>query len=346
MVCVAAACGGPGEETGPDSAVDPDSSVDPDGATVVPGVYRETCDGSGGVAVDAEHFVDANDEDQILRVYRRGTDAGPVQTFSVGTALGLGTGAEADLEDLEFVGTRMFAITSHGRKASGVLDRARYKFAAFDVTGTVPSLDFAHVGTSDVLLDEMLDEDNWDTPNAAVIAALTTSSKLGDNNELELAPEEMGTNIEAIADDGQGHLLIGLRNPRPGGAIVVSLANADATVTGTTARFAGATELDLGGLGIRSMTRSATQGLLVIAGPHTAGGPYKLYRWSGVLADVPELVVDLEAPALSAPEAVIEYADGLVQVLFDEGDVETNGTICKELPAASRVFHDVTVTVN
>ncbi len=346
LACVATACGGGGGEEGTPDSPGPDSTIDPDGPVIGAGVYQETCDGSGGVAIDAEHFIDANDEDQILRVYQRGIDAAPVQTFSAGPALGLGSGAEADLEDLELVGTRMFAITSHGRKASGVLDRARYKFAAFDVTGSVPSLDFTHVGTSNLLLDEMLDEDNWDSPNAGVISALTTSSKLGDNNELELAPEEMGTNIEAIVDDGQGHLLIGFRNPRPGSdAIVVSLANADAAVTGTTARFAGATTLDLGGLGIRSMTRSAAHGVLVIAGPHDAGSTFKLYRWSGVLAEAPVFLVDLAAPAMAAPETVVEYEDGSIQVLFDEGDVPTDGTICKDLPAAQRKFHDTTVTV-
>lgn len=342
-----AACGGGDDEVRPDSGVsDTDAGADSAMDVTGPGVYRETCDGSGAIALDPFHFADVNDEDQVLRVYKRGMDAGPVQTFNMNAALGLAGTAEADLEDLALIGSRMFAITSHGRKASGLLDRARYKFTAFDVAGAVPNLTFTHVGNSGQLLDEMLVASNWDAPNNDVIAALSASSNLSDGNDGSLAPEDMGTNIEALASDGQGHLLIGFRNPRPGGgAIVVSLVNPDETVTGTTARFGGAGELDLGGLGIRSMTRTQTRGILIVAGPHNSGGPFKLYRWTGSLADAPVFVVDLAAAAFTAPEAVVEYADTTVQVIFDEGDAEVGGITCKDLTPSARLFHDIIVTV-
>jgi len=84
------------------------------------------------------------------------------------------------------------------------------------------------------------------------------TSMLGTASDPNLAPEVNGTNIEALASDGAGKLLVGFRNPRPAGkAIVVAIANPDAALTGA-ARFANAFELDLGGLGIRSMTRAAS----------------------------------------------------------------------------------------
>ena len=40
-----------------------------------PGSYKQTCDGSMGVMIDATHFLDGNDEEQGMRLYTRGDDA-------------------------------------------------------------------------------------------------------------------------------------------------------------------------------------------------------------------------------------------------------------------------------
>lgn len=331
------------------------TTADPDGSNGLvsldptPTTYRETCDGSGALALSFTHFLDVNDENQGARIYQRAMPTAPVQTVDLSAGLGLAANAEADLEDLEQIGSRIFMTASHGRKASGTLDRARYKFAAFDVGGTAPNLTLTSAGTSNVLLDQMLVAANWATPNTTVIAALTTSSKLGDNNEAVLAPEMMGTNIEALANDGTGKLLIGFRNPRPGNkAIVVSLENPDTALAGT-ARFGAAAELDLGGLGIRSMTYSAVhQAVLIIAGPHdAANGPFKLYSWSGVLTDAATFVVNITPPAQASPEAVVAYPNTKdVQIVFDGGDATINNAACKDAPVADQVFRDAIVTVN
>ena len=319
-------------------------SLDP-----TPTIYRGTCDGSGALALSFTHFVDINDENQSARIYQRAMSTAPIQTIDIGASLGVAANIEADLEDLERIGNRVFMTTSHGRKTSGALDRARYKFAAFDLGGAAPNVTLTSAGTSSALLDQMLVAGNWDAPNATVIAALTTSSKLGDNNDGSLAPELAGTNIEALANDGTGHLLIGFRNPRPGNkAIVVSLVNPDAALAGT-ARFGAAAQLDLGGLGIRGMTYSPVhQAVLVIAGPHDASaGPFKLYKWSGVLTDAATFVASIIAPAGMAPEAVVAYPNTKdVQIVFDGGDADINGAACKDAPAADRVFRDSILTVD
>jgi hypothetical protein len=341
-------CGGGGAEPAIDAPAGGDGA-DPDGLVSLdktPTTYRETCDGSGALALSFTHFIDVNDENQGVRVYERAKPTAPLQIIDISAALGVAPTIEADLEDLARIGTRVYATTSHGRRTNGDLDRARYKLAAFDIGGTPPNLTLAPAGTSSALLDQMLVAANWDTPNTAVIAALTTSSKLGDNSDADLAPELAGTNIEALADDGTGKLLVGFRNPRPNNqAIVVTLANPGVAITGT-ARFASATLLDLGGLGIRSMTYSpAHAAVLIIAGPHTGGvGPFKLYKWSGAAL---VLVADIVAPAQSAPEAVVAYPNTKdVQIVFDGGDATINGAECKDAPVADRVFRDAIITVD
>lgn len=331
-------------DAGEDAVIADGHRLDP-----APGIYRETCDGSGATALDLDHFIDVNDENQSLRVYRRGADGPPLQTLEISNLLGLQVADEGDLEELARIGDRIFAITSHGRNTSGNVRPARYRFGALDLETTTLPIAFATTPRFTIdLLAQMLDEAHWDVPHAEVIAALATSTKLGDNSEPSLAPEDMGTNIEGLAATAGGHLLIGFRNPRPNArAIVVELANPDEVVAGAAARFAGAAELELGGLGIRSLAYSlAHEAVLIVAGPHDGAGPFRLYRWSGALADAPAMVTDLTAPASSAPEAVVAYPGTTdVQIIFDQGDFLVNGTICKDVPVADRFFGDQIVAI-
>ena len=352
FVVLLAGCGG-SESPGTDAPSAGDAQPDGSGGLVeldkTPTTYRETCDGSGALALSFTHFLDLNDENQIVRIYERAKPAPPVQTIDINAALGLAATAEADLEDITRIGDRVFVTTSHGRKTSGALDRARYKLAAFDLAGTAPAVTLTSAGVSNQLLDQLLVAANWDAPNAAVISALTTSSKLGDNSDPDLAPELAGTNLEGLANDGTGKLLLGFRNPRPGNkAIVVSLVNPDAALTGT-ARFGAAAQLDLGGLGIRGMAYSPVHAaVLILAGPHDgAAGPFKLYRWSGVFTAAPVVVADIPAPAAYSPEAVVPYPNTKdVQIVLDGGDALIGGAECKDAPIADRVFRDVILTVD
>jgi hypothetical protein len=313
-----------------------------------PGTYRGTCDGSGAIALDAQHFLDINDENQGARVFRRGADATPVRELDLSAALGLTTTDEGDLEDVARIGDRLYVIASHGRNTSGQIRPARYRFGAVTVSGTAATLALAPAGSTTTLLQAMLVAGNWDTPDTAVIAALEASSKLGDQSDANLAPEVAGTNIEGLAARGN-ELLIGFRNPRPNArAIVVRFTNPAAVVAGQTPRFGGAATLDLGGLGIRGMAWSEAHGaVLVLAGPHNTGGPFRIYKWSGVLGEAPAMAATITAPAASAPEAIVPYPGTKdVQVVFDQGDALIGGTICKDVAAGSRRFTDVIVRVD
>jgi hypothetical protein len=319
------------------------------------GSYLQTCDGSLAVTLDATHFLDGNDEEQGLRIYTRGANAGPQATIDVSAMLGLATTDEADLEDAARVGNRVYALGSHGRSKKGKLERARYRFFALDVGGTVPGVTLTVPGYTTTLLDQMLVAGNWATPDTAAIAALTTASGLDRPTDATLAPLAGGTNIEGLAWAPTAarpkQLLIGFRSPIPAGkALVVSLLNADAVLTGATAQFGEVTQLDLGGLGIRGMAWSPLHAaVLLIAGPlDDSAGPFRLFRWSGAPADAPVAVADITGvPSLSAPEAIVTYPNTRdVQILFDQGDHDVGGGVaCKDADPSQRQFGDVIIHV-
>jgi Protein of unknown function (DUF3616) len=319
-----------------------------------PGGYQQACDGSLGVMLDADHFLDGNDETQAMRVYLRGATGGPLQTIDVSKSIGLSTSDEADLEDMTRVGNRVYVIGSHGRNKDGELERSRYRFFGMDLAGTSPNLTLTVPGYTSTLLDQMLVAANWVTPNPAVIATLTAAASLGTATEADLAPKVDGTNIEGLTSAPTparpSQLLIGFRNPTQGGkAIVVSLLNADAVLTGATAQFGEASLLDLGGLGIRALTWSPVhQAVLLIAGPEDeSAGPFELFEWSGSPTDAPSLVQSItNAPSDSAPEAIVPYPNTHdVQILFDQGDHVIGGDACKDADDSDQLFTDTIVLV-
>ncbi len=318
-----------------------------------PGNYRQTCDGSLGIAVDAEHFLDGNDEDQGLRLYTRGADANPLQTLDVSSALGLSSSDEADLEDAARIGDRVYIVSSHGRDKDGNLERARYRFFAADLSGTSPNLALTPAGSTSLLLDQMLSAANWATPNTTVIATLAAASNLATEEDEDLAPGANGTSIEALAAFPTAtrpkQLLVGFRNPlQDSRAIVVSLLNPDAVLTGATASFGEATLLDLGGLGFRAMSWSPLHAaVLMLAGPKSDGGPFRLLKWAGPPSTTVSLVREItNVPSDATPEALVVYPNTHdVQVLFDQGDHLVTGTACKDASASNRSFTDTIVHV-
>jgi hypothetical protein len=319
-----------------------------------PGSYRQICDGSLGVMIDATHFIDGDDEEQGMRVYTRGATADPVKTIDVSSGIGLSSGDEADFEDAARIGNRVYVISSHGRNKSGGLESARYHFFGMDVGGASPNVTLTVPGYTTRLLEQMLVAANWTTPNTAVIATLAAASSLSTSSDANLAPMANGTNIEGLAwaptTARPNQLLIGFRNPQQGGAaIVVSLLNAAEVLTGATAQFGEATLLDLGGLGIRAMSWSPLHAaVLLIAGPRTdAAGPFRLFKWSGADADLPVVVQDITGvPSASAPEAIVVYPNTRdVQILFDQGDHDVSGDACKDADESDQWFGDTIVHV-
>ena len=74
--------------------------------------YTDTCDASAAVALDADRFVVASDEDNVLRIYSLSRPGPPVSAISLSAFLQrTKKSPEADLEGAARVGNRVFWIS-------------------------------------------------------------------------------------------------------------------------------------------------------------------------------------------------------------------------------------------
>ena len=290
---------------------------EPDRATVLRWVHFDgACDASGAVPVDDRHFAVADDEDNVLRVYDA-VEGGPaVRKTNLGRQIALKKKGEADIEAATSLEGRAYWISSHGRNSKGEQDPNR----SLVITTDLPTLDENVEVEGDVYRDLLSDLEH--DPQL---------SRFELERAAELAPKEPGgLNIEGLTATPEGQLLIGFRSPVPGGkALIVPLANPSALYAAGSARFGAPIELDLEGLGVRSLSwwRGA---YLIAAGPTGEGGPARLYRWWGP-GTAPRLAAQA-AFADANPEAFFtaENNDEIL-VLSDDGAREIRGKACKRL---------------
>lgn len=295
--------------------------------------YNGWCDASAAVALDDDHFVVANDENNELRVYRRGKPelvGSPVDLRQF-----LGTkNRESDLEGAARVGDRIYWIASHGRNKDGERRPERQRFFATEVApARPPSVQPTGTAYSGLLADLLAAE-------SLKPYDLATASTL--------APEAPGgLNIEGLAATPDGQLLIGFRSPvRNGKALVVPLENPDDLIQGRgKARLGAPLSLDLGGAGIRSIERFGSV-YWIVAGPSADSGDFALFRWSGKAADPPTPfpAIDFRKYEQFRPEALFALSSStLVQVLSDDGGLKVGATECKKTDASRQTFRGVTI---
>lgn len=295
-----------------------------------PTVYRGPCDASAAVALDADHFVVANDENNTLYVYRRDREQ-PVGSFALAEFLGTAAGEEADIEGAATIGTRVYWITSHGRNSRGKARPSRQRlFATSIVAGAPPAL--VPVGRPYAGLVRDLDE----APSLRRYRLASAAQR---------APEaDGGLNIEGLAAAPDGGLMIGLRSPSPDGrALLIPLTNPARVIEGDRAAFGAPIELDLGGLTIRSLELVGST-YVIVGGPAAERGRFVLFRWSGKVEEraVPMAGVDLGD---LRPEALFAIpGTNALQLLSDDGGVVIDGQACKRLPAERQTFRSTIVT--
>jgi Protein of unknown function (DUF3616) len=295
-------------------------------------VYRGTCDASAAAAIGDQLFVVANDEDSMLRVYRRDASGEPVGAFDLTSFLDLAKRQEADIEGAARIGNRVYWITSHGANNSGKAQPERWRLFATDITVADRNVVITPAGT----------------PYKDLVRALAEAPALRRfklDAAAHIAPEQRGgLNIEGLSATPQGTLLIGFRNPVPDGkALLVPLLNPRDVIDRQPARFGKPILLALGGRGVRSIAYvAASASYLIIAGPSSDGGTFHLYEWSGSSDDAP---VPVERPELSGlqAEALVVYEEPRagVQVLSDDGSRRVNGTACKEAPSSEKSFRAI-----
>ena len=290
-------------------------------------VFTGACDASGAVELDAGHFLVADDEDNVLRVYDAVRGGPPVAAFDVSTALGLTPVGkrtprmpELDLEAATRIGDRAYWLTSHGRYSKGKARPERLRFFAT----TLPLLptDRADPGDAGVAViattDRLLDALTAD-PRLARFELATAATR---------APKAAGgLNLEGMTAGPDGALVLGFRSPVPDGrALLVRLERPDEFLAGGAAALGPPVQLDLGGHGVRGITWWRGRYVLV-AGPTDAGGPARLFAWDGEGAAIP-WSVDL---AGYNPEGTFS-PDGEPRLLLlsDDGTALIDGVACKD----------------
>jgi hypothetical protein len=289
-------------------------------------------DASAAVALDNELFIVADDENNILRVYRTDQRSEPVCSYDLTSFLRINPRhPEADIEAATKVGNRVYWITSHGRAANGEERPNRYRFFATTVNVQDGSVSINPVGIPcDTLVQKLVDNESM------VHLRLDRATRLGARKlkktiRRRLAPKKEGLNIEALAASPDGRTLyIGFRNPRPDGditsrrqALIVGLDDPNEVIeNGAPPSFHKPMLWDLKGLGIRSMEYSrAHSAYLVVAGPHDGKQSFSLYRWSGDETEPPTHVhrIPLQDIHLN-PEALVLFGDSPnVLLLSDDG---------------------------
>jgi hypothetical protein len=264
--------------------------------------YRGICDASAAVALDADHFVVADDESNKLFVYRRG-DSKAETDIDLTKSLKLDDPKdEVDLEGAARIGDRIYWIASHSKDK---MERRRF-FATEIFGGSTPTLKEPNTFSKDLVKD--------------MIAAFDLkSTRKRKNPEMKDA-----LNIEGLAATPDGDLL----TIPEGKELIVPLENPNEVLEDRKAKFGAPVELDLGGRGIRSIERVGSE-YLIVAGPYNDCGSFALYRWPGNPGDESQKIDASDELGDLNPEALFPR-DDQIQILSDDGAVEVGFRECKD----------------
>ncbi len=303
-----------------------------------PIVFKGMCDASAAAAVDGDRFIVADDEDNILRVYSRSGGEALVEADMsefLGNQ-GKKKAKEADLEAAAQLGNQVFWIASHGRNSKGKNTPERQRLFATTVTMRDGKVEITPVGKPyRALLEDLLKDESL--------------AKFNLQSAAQLAPKAPGgLNIEGLAATPEGHLLIGFRSPAAGGkALIVPLQNPGDVINGKPAKLGAAVQLDLQGLGIRSIERVGDR-YVIIAGATGANEEIpRLFEWDG--KGQPRVVPGVTLAGLNPEGVTFQSQDGKGEyfILSDDGTKTIGGMHCKDLKdPAMKQFRGRVVTLD
>ncbi len=304
------------------------------------GVFHTgTADASAALPIDADLMWVGDDENQILRIYRRNLSGAPIAEFNMTPLLGLtdienGRPREVDIEAATRVGNRIFWLGAHSHANIAEARTNRSRLFGTDVSGSGAASTLAYVGRYDYL---KLDLVNWDVNNGhgkgANYYGLAASTAEGVDPK---TPE--GFNLEglAMAPGSSTTAYIGVRAPivpatNRTHALLVPVLNFTTVAVGNgppgSAQFVPPIELDMFGRGFRSIEWNGFAYLIVAGTQYDNTGDYprdfRLFTWSGHPADQPqERAADLTD---MNPEAIVELpaapfsATDQIQIISDNG---------------------------
>ena len=288
-------------------------------------IYHRSSDASAAAAVAEDMFVVADDENNILRLYKT-TQAGP-PVFSCDLTEFLDIDAEhpeADIEGATRLGDRIYWITSHGRNRNGKMRPNRYRFFVTQVKIEKNEVNIKPVGTaSKTLIDHLLNVESMHHLKLDQATRLDNKN-LTKKQRKNLAPKKQGLNIEALCASADGRIIyIGFRNPRQSSkAIVIPLKNPAAVVEKQHPPvFTQPMLWDLDGRGIRSMEYSRYhEQYFIVAGSHDESRYFALYSWSGKEDQQPILVREIfSGKNTFTPEALVTF-DNRAELLLISDD--------------------------
>lgn len=284
------------------------------------------CDASGAVPLSEKVFLVADDEDNVLRAYDGTRGGGPLWSVELSASIGIPSKKkgppEADIEAATVADGLAFWITSHGRNSSGKLKTERFRLFATTLASDAASLTV--VGQPyEGLLGDVLNDPRF-APFALSAAA-------------RLPPKaEGGLNIEGMTRRREGGVWIGLRSPKPRGrALVFPLLNPRSLVLegGARAELGDPVLLDLGGMGVRALSRVGNDYLLA-AGHHDGTAGSRLYRWDG--SGAPRLIRTDTPEGFNTEGFFSPQGGSRVLALSDDGARTLDGIECKKVPNFDR----------
>jgi hypothetical protein len=283
------------------------------------------CDASASATLTDDLFVIANDEDNVLRIYSRARMGHPVSTVDLTAFLNPGKKSpEVDIEGAARIGDRIYWISSHGRNAKGKERLSRHRLFATSVVVTNGGVKLQPVGNFYAkLLEDLANDPRYRSFKLAAAS--------------QHAPKAEGAlNIEGLAATPEGHLIIGFRNPVPGGkALLVRLLNPQDLTAGGKPKFGDPVLLDLAGFGIRAIEFWQDR-YFIIGGAVDGAAVSRLFEWGG--HDDRTRVVQTPDLRTVNPEALSIYEDDGVEYLLvvsDDGTLRIRGEECKKLKDAN-----------
>jgi hypothetical protein len=297
-------------------------------------IFHGASDASASVAINDNMFIVADDEDNVLRIYRMDIRGASVSSYNLKAFLNVEPEQpEADIEGATMIGRRIYWITSHGRNKEGKIRSSRYRFFATDIEVMGQKVIISPVGRPcETLVHELVKSEAGRSLELEKVTRLNINLKKKDREKL--APKEEGLNIEALSASAEGGTIyIGFRNPRPSSGmnhkqhtLIVPLQNASEIIeNGRIPVFGRPILWDYQGLGIRSMEYSRFHGAyFIIAGVKgDDNGDFLLYRWSGNKDEEPVLVRKLDLGGSEfTPEALIPFErSGKLLLLSDDGSI-------------------------
>jgi len=292
-------------------------------------------DASAAVALGQDMFIVADDENNILRVYKTNKTSLPVFSCDLTQFLDIDPEhPEADIEGSTILGDYIYWITSHGRNRDGKIRPNRYRFFATKVEVESQKISIHPVGIPcknlihNLLQNESMHKLGLDRATQFDVTNLT------EHQHKKLAPKKQGLNIEALCASADGSTIyIGFRNPRPNSkALVVPLSNPQQVIEkGQPPIFASPFFWDLKGLGIRSIEYSGFhKAYFIIAGPHNDNPGFALYRWSGEKNLTPTFVRKIHFDKFNfTPEALVVFKNSPKFLLLSD-----DGTLPIDVPVA------------